>query len=248
MAPSIATLARATRIGLSAARTSEEERRARADQRAMAIIIAALLERADDAIDVGAAQGHLMQQIVNAAPEGRHLAVEPVPGHADDLRSVMPSNVIVEEYALTDDELEGEMEILHVPRATGYNGLRPIGYPDQGDAVSYRRLQVRTIALDALVERHGLVPRLIRIDVDGTEGSVLAGAQRTIEHFQPALLVEHGNSLCHGGLGQTSSAFFTQAADLGLRIFDLDGHGPYDPDGFQLAVRGRRITNYLLRP
>lgn len=247
MPPSLATLARATRVGFVAARTSEGERRARADRRAMAVIIAALLERGDDAIDVGAAQGHLMQQIVAAAPEGRHLAVEPAPDHALELRTALPDNVIVEEYALTDDELEGEMEFLHVPRPVAFTGVRPVDYPAT-DPISFRRLQVRTIALDVLVERHGLVPRLIRIDVDGAEGLVLQGAMRTIEHFQPALLVEHGNSCAHGGLGQSSTAFFEQVSDLGLRIFDLDGRGPYDATGFQLAVRGRGIVNYLLRP
>ncbi len=106
---------------------------------------------------------------------------------------------------------------------------------------------MRTISLDALVERHGLTPRLIRIDVDGSEGVVLSGARRTIARCQPALLVEHGNSLAHGGLGQSSASFFHQVTDLGLRIFDLDGQGPYNLDGFQRAVTGQRIVNYLLR-
>jgi FkbM family methyltransferase len=247
MPPSLATLARATRVGLSAARTSEEERRANADRRAMALLIAALLERGDDAIDVGAHQGHLVQQILTAAPEGRHLAVEPLPNHALELRAALPSNVIIEEYALTEDHVEGEMEFLHIPRTTTTRVARTThGAPAQ-DALPMRRLQVRTISLDALVDRHDLIPRLIRIDVDGSEGTVLAGARRTIQHYQPALLVEHGNSLCHGGLGQSSSSFFHQVSDLGLRIFDLDGHGPYDLDGFARAVTGRRIVNYLLR-
>lgn len=246
MPPSLATLARATRAGLSAARTSEEARRADADQRAMDLLVAALLEQSDDAVDVGAHHGHLIRQILTAAPAGRHLAVEPVPDHALELRAALPRNVIVEEYALTDDETESEMEFLHLPRPTGWNGTRPGGYP-QPDAAPFRRLQVPTIALDVLVERHGLAPRLIRIDVDGSEGLVLQGARRTIQRHQPALLVEHGNSLCHGGLGQNSSSFFHQVTDLGLRIFDLDGQGPYELDAFIRAVAGRRIVNYLLR-
>ena len=247
MPPSLATLARATRVGLSAARTSEEDRRAHDDRRAMALLIAALLERGDDAIDVGAHRGHLMQQILAAAPEGRHLAVEPVPSQALELRAALPSSVTVEEYALTDDELEGEMEFLHMPRPTAWSGVRPVDGPSATDSTPFRRLQVRTIALDVLVERHGIVPRLIRIDVDGAEGLVLQGARRTIEHFQPALLVEHGNSMSHGGLGQNSASFFHQVTDLRLRIFDLDGRGPYDLESFQRAVSGRRIVNYLLR-
>ncbi len=246
MPPSLATLARATRAGLSAARTSEEARRAEADQRAMDLLVAALLEQSDDAVDVGAHHGHLMRQILMAAPAGRHLAVEPVPDHALELRAALPGNVIVEEYALTDDEVESEMEFLHLPRPTGWNGTRTNG-ANGSEAPPFRRLQVRTLSLDALVERHGLAPRLIRIDVDGSEGLVLEGARRTIRAYEPALLVQHGNSLCHGGLGQSSSSFFHQVTDLGLRIFDLDGQGPYELDGFVRAVAGRRIVNYLLR-
>jgi FkbM family methyltransferase len=248
MPPSLATLARATRAGLSAARTSEEVRRAHADRRAMDLLVAALLEQNDDAIDIGAHQGHLIRQILIAAPGGRHLAVEPVPDRALELRAALPHNVIVEEYALTDDHDEGEMEFLHLPHPTGWNGARTPAGANGTAAPPFRRFQVRTISLDTLVERHGLAPRLIRIDVDGSEGLVLAGARRTIRHYQPALLVEHGNSLCHGGLGQSSSTFFHQVTDLGLRIFDLDGQGPYDFDSFIRAVTGRRIVNYLLRP
>ncbi len=122
MPPSLATLARATRVGLSAARTSEEDRRARADQRAISLLVAALLERSDDAVDVGAHQG-LMQQILTAAPEGRHLAVEPVPNHALELRAALPSSVLVEEYAMSDEDREGEMEFLHVTRPTAFTAL-----------------------------------------------------------------------------------------------------------------------------
>jgi FkbM family methyltransferase len=246
MPPSLATLARATRVGLTAARTTEEQRRAHTDRRAMDLLVTALLERGDDAIDIGAHQGHLIRNILAAAPEGRHLTVEPIPEHALELRAALPGNVIVEEYALTDDAVEGEMEFLHIPHPTGYQGARPVDGPAAATP-PFRRLQVRTVALDTLVERHGLAPRLIRIDVDGTESLVLQGARRTIKHYQPALLVEHGNSLCHGGLGESSASFFHQVTDLRLRIFDLDGHGPYDLEAFVRAVGGRRIVNYLLR-
>ncbi|MBO9531346.1 MAG: FkbM family methyltransferase [Solirubrobacteraceae bacterium] len=259
----------------------------------MALLIAALLERDDDAIDVGAHQGDLMRQIISASPQGRHLAVEPLPSHALELRAALPHNVIVEEYALTDTVEEGEMEFLADPHPTIPGGEEPAAHlahhPEaparpqvngngngnghhapNGDgarhgyvggngaavtngngnghlSASRRKLQVRTISLDALVDRHSLIPRLIRIDVDGSEGTVLDGARRTIRHYQPVLLVEHGTSLCHGGMGQSSPSFFQQVSDLGLRIFDLDGHGPYHLDDFVRAVHGRRIVNYLLR-
>ncbi|MFT4034025.1 MAG: FkbM family methyltransferase [Patulibacter sp.] len=246
MPPSLQTLARATRVGLTAARTSEEQRRARADERSIAVLVAALLERTDDAVIVGAHHGRLMQQVLASAPAGRHLAVDALPEHTLELQAALPASVIIEQYALTDDPTEGEMELLHVPRSStrtppvaGVAGVRVDAKP--------RRLRARTISLDALVDRHSLIPRLIRIDVDGMERAVLQGARHTIRHYQPVLLVEHGTSLCHGGLGESSESFFDAASALELRVFDLAGRGPYNRDDFAAAVHDRRIVNYLLR-
>ncbi len=43
---------------------------------------------------------------------------------------------------------------------------------------------------DALPD--GLVPRLIKVDVEGAEMLVLRGAQRTIARHRPSILFEHG--------------------------------------------------------
>lgn len=243
MSPSIATLAKATRVGLSAARTSEIQRRARAEHKGMAVAICATLGLGDDAIDVGAREGMFTQQMADCAPHGRHLAVEPLPAHAATLREAMPENVIVEELAVADHHAPNEIEFLHLANASGYSGLRERELPE---ARRFQRLHVEAIALDVLVERHGLRPRLIRIDVEGAELGVLEGARRTIERHRPTLMVEHGCAAA--GYGDTSSTFFDLATDLGMRIFDFDGHGPYDRPGFIKTCGPFGYFNFLLRP
>ncbi|MDO9356133.1 MAG: FkbM family methyltransferase, partial [Solirubrobacteraceae bacterium] len=217
MSPSIATLAKATRVGLSAARTTEIQRRARADHKGMSVAVCAALGHEDDAIDIGAHEGTFMRQMVECAPGGRHLAVEPLPRHATTLRDTMPSNVIVEEYAVTDAHEPVEMDFLHVLNNTGYSGLRERDYPE---APRFQRLKVEAISLDTLVQRHGLRPRLIRVDVEGAELLVLEGARRTIAEHRPWLMVEHGSAAA--GYGETSSTFYDLACDLDLRIYDFD--------------------------
>lgn len=241
MSPSIATLAKATRVGLSAARTSEIQRRARSDHRGMVVAMCAVLGPDDDAIDAGAHEGLLTRQMVDCAPGGRHLAVEPLPSHAATLRESMPANVIVEECALTGAQEAQEIDFLHVHHPAPYAGLR-----DEAPAPRFQRLRARGIALDALVDRHDLRPRLIRIDVDGAELAVLEGARRTIERFRPTLMVEHGCT--PAAYGETSSAFFDLATDLHLRIFDLDGNGPYERTAFLRAAGPFGYFNFLLRP
>jgi hypothetical protein len=50
---------------------------------------------------------------------------------------------------------------------------------------------VRGVALDALVEPHDRREvSLVKIDVQGAEGRVLAGAAETLRRFRPTLLVE----------------------------------------------------------
>lgn len=243
MAPSIATLAKATRVGLGAALTSELERRQRADQKAMAVAICALLGPDDDAIDVGAHEGDQMAQMARCAPRGRHLAVEPFPEYVETLRGLMPPSVLVEEYALGHSDVEDEITLVHRTARTSFGEIHPT---DWEEGVHFERLRVKSISLDALVERHGLNPKVIRISVEGAETAVLEGASRTIERCQPVLMIEHGAAAV--AYGDTSSMFFDLVTDLGLRIYDFGATGPYDRPGFLRAVGPFGSSNFLLRP
>lgn len=243
MPPSIATLAKATRVGLDAALTSEIERRQRADQRAMAVAICALLGPADDAVDVGAHEGDQMAQMARCAPRGRHLAVEPFPEYVETLRGLMPPSVRVEEYALGHSDIEDEITLVHRTARTSYGEIHPT---DWEEGVHFERLRVKSISLDALVERHDLDPKIIRISVEGAETAVLEGASRTIERCKPVLMIEHGAAAV--AYGDTSSMFYDLVTDLGLRIYDFTATGPYDRPSFLRAVGPFGSSNFLLRP
>lgn len=243
MAPSIATLARATRVGLDAARTSEIERRQRADHHAMAVAICALLGPDDHAIDVGAHEGETMAHMARCAPHGRHLAVEPFPEYVETLRGLMPPSVIVEEYALGHADVEDEITLVHRVARPSYGEIHP---SDWEEGVHFERLRVPSISLDALVERHDLHPKVIRISVEGAETAVLEGASRTIARCKPVVMIEHGTAAV--SYGDTSSMFFDLVTDLGLRIYDLRATGPYDRPGFLRAVGPFGSSNFLLRP
>ena len=243
MAPSIATLAKATRVGLDAARTSEMERRQRADHRAMAVMICGLLGPADDAVDVGAHEGETMAHMARCAPRGRHLAVEPFPEYVETLRGLMPPQVIVEEYALGHSDVEDRIQLVHAAARPSFGEIHP---SDDDTGTHFGRVNVRTISLDALVERHGLDPKVIRISVEGAETAVLEGARRTIERCQPVLMIEHGAAAV--SYGDTSSTFYDIVHDLGLRIYDFRGTGPFGRKDFLNAVGPFGSSNFLLRP
>jgi FkbM family methyltransferase len=61
------------------------------------------------------------------------------------------------------------------------------GYGLAGDGAE---VEVPGYALDSLLGARGLVPDLIKIDVEGHERAVLAGAKRTLAEHRPALIIE----------------------------------------------------------
>ncbi len=240
--PPVKELATAARRGVSAARSSYIQRRGRADHLGLAVALRAALGPDDDAIDVGAHEGDVTRQILSSAPNGKLLAVEPLPHLAANLRKTLPSSVIVEEFALNDEE-PGEVEFLHVKNNPGYSGLRERDYPE---APEFERLTVKTQRLDTLVEQHGLKPRLIKIDVEGAELLVLRGAEKTIRKYKPIILVEHGSAA--EGYGESPATFYDLCTELGLRVFNFDGDDPYTRAGFIAAVGPEGYFNFILRP
>lgn len=149
-------------------------------------------------IDVGAFQGEITAQLLEAAPLGRVIAVEPLPDLAAALRRRFPQGQVkILEVALSDQE--GGSDFNHVVTNPAYSGLRRRQYdrPDEQD----RSIHVRTVRLDDLLAEH-LIDRLdlIKIDVEGGEYGVLLGGLETLRRFRPLVLFEHGRgaSDCYG--------------------------------------------------
>lgn len=232
----------AAKRGLHAARSDYTSRRGRADHIGMAVALRAALSPGDDAIDVGAHLGDVTRQILQSTVTGRVLAVEPLPHLAAGLRRTLVDAVIIEECALTDGE-PGEVEFLHVKNNPGYSGLKERDYPEDPE---FEKLTVKTQRLDDLVEKHGLKPRLIKIDVEGAELLVLRGAAKTIKEYKPLILVEHGSAAL--GYGESPATFYDCVTELGLRVFNFDGDAPYDRGAFINAVGPNHYFNFLLRP
>jgi FkbM family methyltransferase len=205
------------------------------------VVLATVLRTNSNAIDVGANEGAVLDSIVRLAPGGRHLAYEPLPELSERLAARFPS-VDVRCAALSD--VAEETEFSHVLDAPAYSGLRErADLPVGADRV--RRIPVRTERLDEALPG-GYVPTLIKIDVEGAELQVLRGAVDTLERHRPFVLFEHGA----GGAdlyGTRPQDVFDLLDGAGLRIFDLDGAGPYSREHFQ-ATFTEPIWNFLAAP
>jgi hypothetical protein len=124
----------------------------------------------------------------------------------------------------------------------GQSGLRPRAH-DHPEEIE--RIRVKVESLDDSIPA-GYVPAVIKIDVEGAEGEVLRGAKKTIVDHRPVVVFEHGV----GGAdryGTTSDEVFQiLVEEAGMRIFDMDGAGPYSRSEFSAAFEAP-MWNWVAR-
>jgi FkbM family methyltransferase len=214
--------------------------RDRRDTENMRRLIAWAVGPDDSCIDIGAHRGSVLEQIVHVAPHGRHIAYEPLPNLHAELVERFPG-VDVRHAALSDHP--GESTFAHVRAAEGWSGLkfRPLPGGLEGD------VEEITVPLEVLDEvlADDFVPRFIKLDVEGAEQQVIEGAMRTLSTHKPILVFEHG-------LG-SANAYGTEPDDIhrllcdeaGMRIFDLDGEGPYALDEFRRTYYSAEKVNFV---
>ena len=151
--------------------------------------------RGDDVVDVGANFGlHTLSAANLVGERGRVLAFEPIPANLELLWRNLRLNrlerrVTVAPQALSDSD-EALLEMHYVP---GEPDLTASLRPGPGSPQTIRVMNSR---LDAYAFPEGFSSRLIKIDVEGAELSVLRGARETLDRFRPLLLIEvHGFAL-----------------------------------------------------
>jgi FkbM family methyltransferase len=174
------------------------------------------------------------------APDGRHIAYEPIPDLHERLVSRFP-DVDVRRAALSD--IAETTTFAHVVDAPAYSGLKQRELPPGSGEVT--QIAVRTERLDDVID-DDYVPALLKIDVEGAELNVLRGALQTLQRHRPFVLFEHGA----GGAdvyGATPGEVFDLLADARLRIFDMEGDGPYSRGRFE-ATFTEPIWNFLAAP
>lgn len=219
------------RLNRVVSRTAARDHR---DGEHLRAVLAGVLRRDADCIDVGAHEGVVLREILRCAPDGRHLAFEPIPLLAQRLAATFP-DVEVRAAALSD--VAGKAEFAWVQGDPQQSGLRDRG--GRGTAI-----EVDVVRLDDALPVD-YAPSLIKIDVEGAEVRLLRGAVQTLSRYQPVVVFEHGI----GGadvFGDTSGELWDLLAGAGLRIYDLDGAGPYSRDQFE-AVFTEPIWNFLAR-
>jgi len=199
------------------------------------LLLAFTLRADSNCIDVGAHSGVILREIVRCAPRGRHIAFEPLEDCARQLAVEFP-DVEVRHVALSNEVGEAEFHVVvHDPMQSGLKA--------RADDQEKRLVRVPVETLDSGLPA-GYVPDLIKIDVEGAEQRVLEGALRTIADHRPVVVFEHGAGLEDQYGTSPGAVFDLLAGEAGLRIFDIEGVGPYSREQFE-GVYYKPIWNFV---
>jgi FkbM family methyltransferase len=204
-------------------------------------LLKSVLKEDSNCIDIGAFRGRVLAEIMRVAPRGCHIAYEPLPHLHRYLVERFPS-VDIRQAAVSN--VSGETSFTYVKNVAGRSGMREISYPKQPQIET---LTVRTETLDSSLPG-GYIPSLIKIDVEGAERLVIEGAINTISKYKPVVMFEHGKgSAVHYGT-QPHHIYELLHNESGLRIFDLDGNGPYSLGQFEESFAQDDRWDYIARP
>lgn len=201
-------------------------RRDRIDNERLRQVLAFTLAADSNCVDIGCHRGEVLREMVQLAPSGRHIAFEPVASSHARLAAEFP-DIDVRHAAVSDED--GEAAFTVVPDMPSYSGLRERSYPG---TPRIERTMVSTVRLDSALPK-GFAPRFVKIDVEGAELQVMRGAAETLRRHRPVVWFEHGAGASDHYGTRPADVHRLLVDEVGMRIFDADGQGPYTAAGFE---------------
>jgi FkbM family methyltransferase len=206
------------------------------DTQLLVALLEELLEPDSDCLDVGAHAGSVLGDMVRLAPDGRHVAWEPLPAFAARLREQFPE-VEVREAALGDRA--GTRAFAHVVDDPGWSGFLARPTPSRSPV---EELTVVVERLDDVLP-DGVRPAFVKVDVEGAEEEMLLGARETLRRHRPVVAFEHGRGSADLYGTTPGRIHDLLCGELGYEISGLDGDGPYGAERFiELFASGERVN------
>ena len=196
------------------------------------------------AYDLGANYGIYTMFLARlVGPTGTAYAFEPLPEIMTQLKANIALNSLtnVEYVAMAASDQVGTAQF----RVGSHAGSGHLETVDQYHPTSGRTVNVAQITLDEFVRRGHRPPTFLKIDVEGAEGAVFAGARQVLAEHRPTIAVEVHSA----DLGETVGAALA-AADYkawriepgmpAVRYLTSGPLGACDLAGFVLAVPAER--------
>jgi FkbM family methyltransferase len=186
-------------------------------------------------VDVGANRGQVLREAVRVAPRGRHIAFEPIPALAAAITDSFPE---VDCRALALGAAPEVTQFCYFKKLDGWSGLRRSRQvSDAQGAPEYITVNVST--LDRELEH--LMPRVIKIDVEGAELAVLEGGLELLRRARPLVIFEYVSDAA-ALYGAAPDAPWQLLTDLGYEVYSAAGEGPFSRAAFAGATG---VVNWL---
>lgn len=164
----------------------------------IAALCTQLVDPARDALDVGANAGFFSVLLAKHLDERRVLAIEPsetmvVRLQANLVRNDVASHVVIYEGAASNQK--GTIELTGIEGKDEYGTIGTLAHPAVRSETARQVRTVNTRTLDSLITEHNLNPGFIKVDVEGAEHLVFAGARNTLATHRPVVLTEINDRL-----------------------------------------------------
>jgi len=182
---------------------------------AVVSILRYFLRPGDVAFDIGSQAGHVVQAMSGlVGPKGLVVAFEASVRTARKLLINITDanlrNVELVHSAVCDTG--GQRLKLFLHNSQNNDSLFPKDVSSNSAFSENRYVYVDTIAIDDYCEKWQIIPRLLKLDIEGAEFDALRGARRLLERHLPVLLIEDFDS---------DPRCFDLLASVGYRCFDL---------------------------
>jgi FkbM family methyltransferase len=150
-----------------------------------------------DVIDVGSNVGLFTVLAAKNLSSGRVLAAEPTDAAFELLETNTSQNLVGAKVILYKGlvaDVDGASQINVVTGREEYSSMGDVIHPSVAGQPT-QNITVPTKTLDSLVAQHNLRPALIKVDVEGAEGMVFSGAEKTLLKYRPVIISEFSRPL-----------------------------------------------------